>query len=234
MKTVMILQSFGIGDVCWSQSIAHHFIQQGYHVLWPVKPHYVEACQKAYPKICFISDAAVRQDLFDIKEKIEYDGMMIAPIRWSDSYMKLPYKDVMKSKYLMYELDWQTWRLHAMWQRDKKKEKELMGVLGISPKVKYNLINKRFGTNAERVVEINVNNDCFNIEMTDIKGFSLFDWAMVFQFATEIHTVSTSIVYMLELLPLIGRAVHLYIRKPIEQNFSFVDFLFTKNYILHQ
>lgn len=202
-------------------------------MLWPVKPHYVEACQKAYPKICFISDAAVRHDLFDIKEKIEIDGMMIAPIRWSNDFMKRPYREVMKNKYEMYDLDWQTWRIHAMWRRDADKESELMRLLGIVPGTKYNLINKRFGTNAERSVEIDVGNEYPNIEMSEIKGFSLFDWSKIIQLAEEIHTVSTSLLFMLEVLPLTGRAVHLYCRKPIENSFSFVDYIFTKNYNLH-
>ncbi len=234
MTTVLILQAFGLGDLIWSQTIAHHFIEQGYHVLWPVKPHYVEACQKAYPKVCFISDAAVRQDLFETKEKIEIDGMLIAPIRWSNSFMNVPYKDVMKAKYMMYDLDWQTWRIHAMWRRDVDKESELMRMLGIVPGTKYNLINKRFGTNAERSVEINVGNEYPNIEMTEVPGYSLFNWSKIIQIAEEIHTVNTSILFMLEVLPLSGRAVHLYCRKPIEVDFSFVDYIFTKPYIIHQ
>lgn len=221
------------GDIIFSQSIAHHFIEQGHHILWPVKPHYVDACQRAYPKICFVSEVAIKPEYFNIKEKVELDGMLIAPIRWSDSYMKRPYREVMRNKYDMYNLSWEIWRLHAMWRRDADKENELMRQIGIVPGQPFNLINKRFGTNAERSVEININNEFKNIEMTEVPGYSLFDWSKIIQSAQEIHTVSTSLLFMLEVLPLTASSVHLYCRKPVEKDFSFVDYIFTKDYILH-
>lgn len=221
------------GDIIWSQSIAHHFIEQGYHVLWPVKPHYVDACQRAYPKICFISDVAIKPEYFNIKEKIEVDGMLIAPIRWSDTYMKRPYKEVMRNKYDMYDLDWHTWKNHAMWKMDDKRAASLMQILGIKYGDKYNLVNKRFGTYAEKNIDIQISNDYRNIEMIEVPGYSLFDWTLVISGAIEIHTVSTAILFMLEMLPL-NQPIHLYCRKPVEQNFSFVDYIFTKPYILHE
>lgn len=233
MKTVCILQAFGCGDAIFSQNIAHHFIEQGYNVLWPVKPHFVDGLQRAYPKITWVPDTCIKPEIFDIKEKIEYDGMLIAPIRWSDSYMKLPYKEVMKAKYLMYHMDWRTWKDHAIWHTDLDKQTALLSHLGIKYGDMYNLINKRFGTNAERSVDIELKNEFRNIEMTEIPGYSLFDWAMVISGAVTIHTVSTAILYLLECLPL-NKEIHLYCRKPIETDFKFVDYIFTKPYILHQ
>ncbi len=233
MKTVMILQAFGIGDCIWSQGIANHFIEKGYNVVWPVKTHFVDGLQRAYPNVTWIPDTVVKPEIFDIKEMIVVDGMLIAPIRWSDSYMKVPYAYVMKAKYDMYELDWRMWKDHALWRNDLDKGVSLLAHLGIKYGEKFNLINKRFGTNAERSVEISVSNEYRNIEMTNIEGYSLFDWMMVMTSAVEIHTVSTSIIYMLELLPL-AKPIHLYVRKPIEQDFSFVSFMFTKPYIFHK
>lgn len=220
-----------IGDIIWCQSIAQNFIEQGHSVVWPVASHYYEGCRFAYPDIDFVPDRIVRQELFNVKEKKEIDGMMIAPIRWSDSYMKVPYKYVMKSKFDMYDLDWKIWRNHAMWERDMNKERNLMKLLGING-TPFNFINKRFGTNAERSVEIEVKNDYRNIEMSEIEGYSLFDWTGVLLSAAEIHTVSTSLLFMMEVLP-ITSPIHLYCRKPIEKDFSFVDYIFTKPYIIH-
>lgn len=233
MKVALILQAFGLGDQIFAQAIAHHFLSQGYHVIWPVKPNYVEALQRAYPKVCFISDEAVKREYFDIKEKIEIDGMLIVPIRWSDSYMKKPYKEVMRAKFDMYDLDWKEWKEYAMWRRDSDKELQLFKHLGLHPERKFNLINKKFAANGQKEMEINVMNGHPNIEMIEIPGYSLFDWARVIQSAITIHTVSTSILYMLELLDLSAKEVHLYPRKPIENDFSFVEYLFTKDYKLH-
>lgn len=232
MKTVLFEQYFGMGDIIWSQTIAHYFMNIGYHVIWPVADHYYEGCRRAYPEITFIPQSIVKPELFNIKEKIEVDGIEMAPIRWSDSYMKKPYQFVMSCKYEMYGLDWRIWKNHAMWQIQEDKCISLMRELGIKNGDKYNFINKRFGTNAERVVDINIDNGLKNIEMTKIEGYSLFDWTLVLSHATNIYTVSTSILFMIEMLPL-NQPIHLYCRKPIEQNFNFVKFLFTKPYILH-
>lgn len=229
---VLILQAFGLGDVIWSQSIAHYFLEKGYRVMWPVEDHYFDGCMRAYPKIQFMPKSLTEPSLFEIKEKVIVHGIEISPIRWSNSYMKVPYKDVMRAKYDMYDLDWRSWKNHAMWMSDEKEQTELLKILGIKYGDKYNLVNKRFGTNAERSVEIQCNNGLRNIEMTEIEGYSLFDWTPVITGAMEIHTVSTAILFMLEMLPL-AQPIHLYCRKPIEQNFNYVDYIFTKKYNLH-
>lgn len=232
MKTVLILQAFGLGDCIWAQGIAHHFLQQGYTVVWPVKDKYFEGLSVAYPKINWVPDSIVKPELFMIKEKKLVDDILISPIRWSDSFMKVPYKDVMRAKYDMYNLDWKSWKEKAKWKPHTEKQLELFTMLGLKNRQKFNLVNTRFGSRGEQQVPIEVSNKNKIIEMREIPGFSLFDWELVIRYATEIHTVSTSILYMLEVMEL-SQPIHLYVRKPQEQDFSFVEYIFTKPYILH-
>lgn len=232
MKVAFFEQFFGCGDALYCQTIAHKFISDGYSVIWPISDHYYDAFRNAYPKITWIPQSIVQPEYFMIKDKRELgNGITMVPIRWSDSYMNVPYKDVMKAKYDMYDLDWRIWKEHAMWERNYTKESELMKVLGIDG-TPFNLINKRFGTNAERSIQLEVNNYLKNVEMTEINGYSLFDWTSVLYAAAEIHTVSTSLLFMMEILELVN-PIHLYCRAPIEKDFSFVDYIFTKPYILH-
>jgi hypothetical protein len=63
-----------------------------------------------------------------------------------------------------------------------------------------------------------------------MEGYSLFDWAAVMEQAVEIHTVSTSIIYLLELLHL---RAHIYIRRPDERSHSYYDYLLEQKHILH-
>lgn len=233
MKTILLLQAWGLGDILWSQSIAHKFIEQGYKVVWPVKNDYFEGLCNAYPQIHWVPDSIVRPEIFMIKEKIEFEGMTIAPIRWSNSFMDVPYKDVMRAKYDMYDMQWQEWKNHAQWVRNFNKEVELYKELGLQPGEKYNLINTRFGSGVEKNIEIRCNNGYKNIELKILPGYSIFDWAKIILEAQEIHTVSTSLLFMLEVMPLF-QPIHLYCRKPIESDFKFVEFLFTKPYILHE
>lgn len=241
-KKALISQPFGLGDVIFSMAIANHFIKNGYEVIWPVLKHFYDGLTRAYPKIHFkpfefgdanspyhniISNVKTKHVFFDIESDWE-----VVPIRWSDSYMKLPYKDVMKAKYLMYDLDWKIWKKHARWARHYRKEKELMEFLGIQPGEQYNLINKRFGNGRE--VPITVDNGLKNIYMTDVISFSLFDWAGTIENATNLHMVSTATLYMVEVLNLQCKENHLYKRHPIERDLSYVTPLLSKEYILHE
>lgn len=233
MKTVLILQAFGLGDCIFAQGIAHHFLKKGYPVVWPVRDKYFVGLTRAYPKINWVPDSLCRPELFDVKEKIDLGGgIRVAPIRWSDTYMKVPYAKVMRAKYDMYELDWREWKDAAGWKRDMEKENELFNYLGLGDRKKYNLVNGRYGNHGVKELEIHPKNGHAVIEMKEIDGYSLFDWGLVLQNADEIHTVSTSLLYILEVMNL-RQPLHLY-RRPNEKDFSFVEYLFTKPYILHQ
>lgn len=222
------------GDIIFCQSIAQHFISNGQQVIWPVKNEYFEGVERAYPDINWVPDSIVKPEVFNIKEKIEYDGMLVAPIRWSDSYMKVPYKDVMVAKYTMYDMDWMEWRNHATPKRSAEREDALMRHLGIAKYEPYNLLSVNFGSGVKRTADINISNGLRNIEMDFIEGYSLFDWCGIIEKARTIHAVSSSSLYLFEVLPLRAEEIHLYARKPVESDLSFVKPLLTKDYILHE
>jgi hypothetical protein len=68
--------------------------------------------------------------------------------------------------------------------------------------------------------------------MITIPGFSLFDWYLVIEKATEIHTVGTSINYIIELLEIESENVFLYKRLPDENHFQNYDYILkTHSYI---
>lgn len=231
-NTVLILQSFGLGDIVFCQAIAQHFLSEERKVLWPVEDVYCDGLKRAYPDTNFCKKSTMNPQYFDIREKKLIDGYEIAPIRFSDTFMKVPYADVMISKYAMYKLGWWTWRDHAKWNRSKEREHELMNIVGADLAEPYILVNHNFQTAAKRQAHFDFDpKGIRTIEMKLIDGFSLFDWAIVMENAYEIHTVSTASLYLMELLD-IKCPIHLY-RRPTEKDFSFVSFLFTKPYMLH-
>ena len=65
--------------------------------------------------------------------------------------------------------------------------------------------------------------------MRSIPGFSLFDWSLVIEKATEIHTVGTSINYLIELLEIEGKEVVLYKRLPDENHYENYDYILEKH-----
>lgn len=202
----------------------------GYHILWPVMPQFVEGLTRAYPQIEFTDYTKATGVDFNAKVQKVINGMLHVPIRWSVDIMNVPYSQCMKSKYDMYGYDWQDWRKHGKWLRDGLKELQLRQSLGLKDGDEYVLVNPYYRSDSSGVVAL----PSFKktIHMRGIPGYSLFDWQPIIEGAKEIHTVSTALLYVLELLDL-KQPIHLYKRVPEENSFDNVQFLFSKPYILH-
>lgn len=233
-KIALISQPAGIGDCLFAQGVAVHLIEQGYEVIWPVKNHMLLGLQRAYPNVKWIPDSLVNKDLLDIKEDCEAGGVRIVPIRWSDQILKQPVKYWMKTKFDLMGLDWKNWKSGAKFKRCGRRECELYyDVYGLDRHEKYNLINPIFRNDASKKVEINTNNGLKDVMMGFHEGYSLFDHAILIERAENIFVANSSIFYLLELLDLSAKEVHLYERTGDEIGFPHVSYLFSKDYILH-
>lgn len=218
-KKVCVLQPFGLGDVIFCQTLVHSF--KGYDIVWPVKDCFVDDLNRAYPDIKFISEKESPVNL-KIKRDCNINGYRVIPIRWSDTIRRVPYHHVMRAKYDMYRIKWQSWKDRAMWVRDTKREDSLYELLGLNGKP-YTLVNTTFGCDFKGKINIVATGEIVNMRV--IPGYSLFDWAKVIEEASEIHTVSTSLLYILDLLE--TSKVNIYIRKPNEVNHSNYSYIFT-------
>lgn len=184
----------------------------------------------AYPDIEWVLDTASGID-YNRKDFHQVGDMEVIPLRWSDSLCKVQYRDCMKSKFLLLNQDWTTWKERAMWRRDKEKEEHLAYIVGADKP--FTLVNNNFwtiGKGRKTAIDAGGRNI---IHMTAIDGFSLFDWAGVMEKADEIRSVSTSTLYMFELLDL-KCPIHLYPRLPYEKDLKNVDYIFSKPYITHE
>jgi glycosyltransferase involved in cell wall biosynthesis len=219
-----ILQPHGIGDVIFCQTLVRGL--GDYDITWPVQSQFIEGLQAAYPDINWMLDTKSPVPL-TIKTDSRCGDYRAIPIRWSDQILRVPYMYVMKAKYNMYKLDFKDWKRRAMWKRDSEKEEKLFNLLNLKPK-QYVLKNLTFLSNSSRKIEIDVE----GIEMREIPGYSLFDWAKVFENAKEIHTVSTSILYILDLLNTCS--VNVYVRRPNEKDHSFYNYIFTDKKFIYR
>lgn len=226
-KILFVEQYFGIGDVIFSVQLVRNLMKQGYKCLWPVAPEFVEACNKAYSDITFVDFSLFPRQWFDNKEDKTTGSTRFLPIRWTYDIMKVPFKDCMRSKYDFMGMIWQDWR-KSMFERDEVKETALMHILGITEKDEYCLINRTFKTNQQGKVLIQPQTNLKTVEMRQIPGFSIFDWTKVIENASEIHTVSTSIIYIMELIDL-KCVPNIYIRRPDERNHENYDYIMTKH-----
>lgn len=221
----LILQRFGLGDVIFSMSAIRKLNDK---IIWPVLSHYVDGCNRAYPDIFFIDSKLLNID-FNRKDQYNVVDLTIIPLAHQD----IPVQDAMMNKYRYFGFDWKEWKMHAYYQRDKLKEISLFNHLGLQPDEEYNLISETFQCDFNGTKKIQLNNGLKNIYVRQIPGYSLFDWSMIFERATNIHVVSSSNIYLLELLTLKAKEIKIYIRHPRERDHSNYDYILTShNYIL--
>ena len=188
----------------------------------------------------------VEKDLFDIdyneRDFIETDKQIIIPMRWSKEYYASPLKYTMFNKYKMVGIKLEEWR-KLTWLRHRWRESRLKELLGIKEGEKYNLINCNFYSFENKTIFFNktlldptnldINNKLKNIEMKFIPTFNLLDWAGIIEEAENIYSVNTSIIFLLEVLELKAKEIHLYSRNVNGADFIQTEYLRSKNYILY-
>jgi hypothetical protein len=225
---VIVLQPHGLGDHIFCQSLVNQLADLE-HIVWPVLPHFIDGLKRAYPEINWIPVGSLSPNVENCRIDTVINGNRILPIRWADSITKVKYKDCMRSKYDMYGLDWNTWKDFTFKKDSERAMKLFYQILGLSDGEKFRLINKRFTSNESKSVKISESTKIRNIEMITIPGFSLFDWYLVIEKATEIHTVGTSINYIIELLEIEAKNVFLYKRLPDENHFQNYDYILKRH-----
>ena len=225
---LVVLQPHGLGDHIFCMSLVYQ-IADRQEIIWPVLEHFIPGLRFAYPEINWIPTGLLGLQIENHKRIGQVNGHTIAPIRWADQLTRKPYKDCMRSKYDLYGLDWKTWK-DFDYKRDLMKEKRLFNqVLGLRENEPYRLINRRFTSLETKSVAITHSKEIRNIEMQSFEGFSLFDWSMVIAKAAEIHTVGTSINYIIEMLPIQAKEVVLYKRRPDENHFENYDYILKRH-----
>lgn len=229
--SIIINQPQGLGDIIFCMPIAQHLISIGHkEIIWPVNSVYANI-GKHFPDIIMPDIKDYKID-YNRRDVYQADGKTVIPLRFSDTLTRMMYHDCMRSKYVFAGLDMELWRT-CKFERDRNKEIELFKMFGISNGEKYALVNPFFKTSTKgKVVIQKPNMRC--IDMRNIEGFTMIDWSLIILNAAEIHTVGTSINYLIELLqPKCD--VHLYVRRPDERDFKNYDYILSDRvkYIFH-
>ena len=230
-KEIIINQFFGIGDILFIEPIMRYYFQQGHKVTVPILSKYLDI-QRNLPYINFVDKETFDID-YEEKEFIETDDRIIIPMRWSMEYYNSLLKNTMLNKYKMVGIDLEEWR-KLTWLRHRWRENKLKEVLGIKQGERFNLINCNFYSFENRTINLNINNKLKNIEMKFIPTFNLLDWACIIEEAENIYSVNTSIIFLLEVLELKAKEIHLYSRNVNGADFIQTEYLRSKNYILHE
>jgi hypothetical protein len=103
---------------------------------------------------------------------------------------------VMVDKYLWMGYDPKSW-IDFNFHYNVDKENELFTKLGLKEGSDYVVVNGNGGSDAVGKESLSIQIDSDNIvEMTYVEGFTLMDWRKVIMHCKELHTISTSLVYL--------------------------------------
>ena len=225
-KKILIDQPGFLGDIIFVMAIAQKYANDGNVVDFPVfAEHMVNpSIQKYFPTINFISmDDFTQYNKYHGVSVVEDEEYRSVPLRGSASRRSNQH---MKEKYEFLGLDFNMWRDIKI-TRDYDAEKELLNHLEITDGQEFNLINENHMFFFEKI-SIPVNKDEKNVFMSKIDGFGLFDWIGVMEKAKSIHTVGTSIIFLMDIYDTMPKDMQFYPRN--DKSYSSYDYLLTKNY----
>jgi hypothetical protein len=200
-KTCLIYQPLGLGDIIWLMPIVDVLINDDYEVYYPVDDRYYD----------IVSQYIKKQNLFWVKESDEFplkkyygyvnvvdeSDKLYLPFRYADRYF--PNCSIMISKYYFMSIPIRDWRKSFELTRNYEREHKLIETYDL--KGDYILVNKSFGTEYQNR-ELNILTDkkvyFMDIELDKKNGFHLFDWIGALENASEVHTVETSLCFLVD------------------------------------
>jgi hypothetical protein len=229
----LINQFQGLGDILFCEPIAKHLYQNGQNeIIWPIIDEYIWV--KDYiPYINFVKKSEFP---FNYEStffgNIDVDTVHV-PLRFANPIVRNlhphDYSDqyhTMVDKYRMMKLPEDLWKTFT-WERNYEKENKLYDLLVKNEN--YILVNSKW---SDGIVPIQTESNFDVVNMDFIHGFTLLDWGKIIENASEIHTVSTSNLFLLETLKLKADIVNIYPRKPREYNLDGISEFVNKKFNL--
>lgn len=220
-----INQPAGIGDIFFLQKVAIKLADRGDTVIWPVKDEIYPLTEYLkYPNILYFKENCNSINQYIDKNTTHLD------FQSADKHFP---GSVMLAKYKLIQTDWSDWVNYFNFNRNIDKENYIFyDVCKLQDKEKYIFVNKNYGTQPNYQVCKYINLNKFTdkiVEMQFVEGITLFDWCKVIENSSEIHTVETSLNYIIEKLN-IGGTLNMY-SKWSPPHFEHIKMLFKKPWI---
>lgn len=200
-KICLIYQPLGLGDIIWILPIVDKIIESGYTVYYPVGDVYYDIISSYIEKENLVwvkeSDNFPLKKYYGKLNVIETDDELYVPLRYADRYFLNC--STMIAKYYLLSIPIGDWRKSFDLKRNYERENKLIETYKLEGE--YILVNKSFGTEYQNR-ELNIISDkkihYMNIEDDKNNGFHLFDWILALQKSSEVHTVETSLCFLID------------------------------------
>jgi len=208
MKTCLIYQPQGTGDIIFIQKIIHEYKKKGYKIIHPLYPYFIWIKQYLnQDDVEFPMLSGDRKILEPFEHSDEYyylmgstNALFRKPVYGLDFVYisagppSLIKEEMMTAKYSVAEVDYTDWQKFVKINRDPAKEDELFyNVLGLKDDTEYTLINEFCSSHRIDVEPIGI-----SVYMSNIPGYTLFDWIKVIEKCSRLVTIDTSLPILAE------------------------------------
>jgi len=208
MKTCLIYQPQGIGDILFCQKIAKHYRALGYKIIWPLFDSfawlapYLEEENISYPTIN--SDRTIREK-FEHCDQFQYlmgstNALFQAPVIAKDFiYLSLgpatlDWTTIMTAKYNIAQIPFVNWASYVNIKRNLERENYLFSeILNLKEDDEYTLINKHSSLGS---IDVKIPGKSVYIEK--VPNDNLFDWIKVIEKCSRFISIDTGSVYLAE------------------------------------
>lgn len=234
---LLIKQPAGLGDVFFCQKIAAQVgLRYDQPIIWPILDHFLYI--KDYLRPTLATEYVSVDGVFPYQVEYDHASAVKTSYAGADIINLHGHVDdrgtVMKPKYDVLGLDWSNWSDYFHFERNFEREQKLWNHLGLLRDEQYIFINRAYASppGVLRVGTVNPEPKLKIVEMQLIDGFNLFDWCSVIENATEIHTVETSVCYLIEKMNT-TKKLFMYARgkKP---DWFYIDGIFQKPWMYEQ
>lgn len=240
VKNIVVNQYFGLGDILFIEPIYRYLKDLGLNVIAPIQDQYLWIQDHIkYVDFRGISEFNMDYERFDFGilktlQGEEVPDTAYLPLRFSDQiYRNLKPHDASASRYWMTDkysvlgLDHRRWESITL-ERNREREEELKDIIlkeiGDS---EYDFCNSFYqnSLNVNLNLEGRVKRELPLISMSKVEGYTMIDWSSVIEGARRVHTVSTSLLYMIQSIYQEGKEYHLYPRLPERGFYTVEEFL---------
>lgn len=234
MINCILDQPCGLGDIFFCLKIAYTLKENGYNIIWPVNDNliYIKDYLPNYINFIKLSDE------YSFKEY--FNGHNTSTLENSNNEIYIPLRNanflygrpVLQAKYKMLDINYEDWLDFFEFKRDYNRENHLYyDVLKLNDQSVYKLYNRQYGTPPNTVIynKIQLPLDSIYVEMKYYENINIFDWCKVIENASEIYTIDTSILFIIDKLfqNKSFNNLHLWSRQP---DYIDIDNLFKQKY----
>ena len=238
IKKVVLNQTWGLGDILFIERIYNYLHQLGLEVIAPVQDECIWI-QDHIDYVKFVKASEYRMDYerfdFGILEigGERFEDTLYLPTRFSDQiFRNLRPHDPSASRYWMTDkynvlgLEPKIWEGIRL-TRNLEKEKKLKDMIltEFSVEGDYDFCNSNYRNDVNINLEDRVRKDLPVVSMRFVEGFSMIDWSSIIESARIVHTVHTSLMYMIQSIYQPGKEYNLYPRYPEPGFYTVEEFL---------